>query len=248
MKLAIVGAIALSLMTLSNVNAQSFDSKARCVRGNCNGGGNQGGGRVDRNPRGDRNDRGTVNPGRGRNDRGTVNPGRGQPRNDRGGDNWGNPRNDRGDRWGGNPRNDRPRTPDVRPLPRRPDVRPAPRRPRVVVRNHTPRYRHTRDYVRVVPRTYVYHNRWVRWNDSRFDGVFWEDDYPYIGHRGYRYRYSPIEYCDYDLVDDYTNQVFDRFYGMTCQDAYDYCSDLRDDLNYSEPYGNRFFCAEVYSY
>lgn len=102
--------------------------------------------------------------------------------------------------------------------------------------------------MRVVPRHHVYRNRWVRWNDSRYDGVFWENDYPYLGYRGYRYRYSPVEYCDYELVDDYTDQVFDRFYGMTCQDAYDYCADLRDDLNYSEPYGNRYFCAEAYSY
>lgn len=217
MKLALVSILAFSMMSLVSVSAQSFDSKVRCVRGNCSGG------RVDRTPRNDRNDR--------RNDR--------RPRNDRDG-RWNDrPRNDRGDRW-----NDRPH----RPAPQRPDVRPVPRRPRVVVRNHTPRYRNTRDYVRVVPRNYVYRNRWVRWNDGRYDGIFWENDYPYFGHRGYRYRYSPVEYCDYDLVDDYSDQVFERFYGMTCQDAYDYCADLRDDLNFSEPYGNRFFCAEAYSY
>ncbi len=235
MKLALVGALAFSVMSLTSLSAQTVDSKARCVRGNCNGGG-----RVDRAPRVPRHDRGTINPGRGRHDR--VD----RPRNDRG-DRWNDrPRNDRGDRWNDRPRNDRGDRWNDRP--HRPDVRPAPRRPRVVVRNHTPRYRTTRDYVRVVPRHHVYRNRWVRWNDSRYDGVFWENDYPYLGYRGYRYRYSPVEYCDYELVDDYTDQVFDRFYGMTCQDAYDYCADLRDDLNYSEPYGNRYFCAEAYSY
>lgn len=230
MKLITTSLLGLLLLT-SSYMAQANEAKARCARGDCRP--NRG---QDRRPdvRPDR--RPDVRPDR----RPDVRPDR---RPDVRPDRRPDVRPDR--------RPDvRPdRRPDIRPD-RRPDFRPVPnrpiRRPRPVVRHHRVRYQTPRDYIRVVPRTYVYRDRWVRWNDSRIDGIYWENDYPVYTYRGFRYRYSPVEMCDYELVDEYTGQVFERFYGMSCQDSYDYCADLRDDLNFSE-YADRYFCAETWS-
>lgn len=75
-------------------------------------------------------------------------------------------------------------------------------------------------------------------------GYFW-DQYPYYVHRGYLYRYSPFETCDYELVDSYNLSTYAAWYGLNCQEGFDLCSDLRDELNWYE-FDDRYFCAEAY--
>jgi len=74
------------------------------------------------------------------------------------------------------------------------------------------------------------------------------DNYPWYIHNNYRYRYSPVETCQYDLVDSDSNTTV-RTYGETntlsCNLAYDLCAADRDAANggviVSE---ERYFCAE----
>lgn len=142
------------------------------------------------------------------------------------------------------------RPPVVRPhRPSRPPVvdRPPHRRPnRHIVHRDVPRhpvrYTHPRDYTRTVPARYYYHNTWVRIDFNTHDGYYW-DQYPYYVWNGYQHRYSPIEYCDYELVDGDWLEVHTRYYNLSCQQGYDLCAEHRDDLNWYEGH-DRFFCAE----
>ncbi len=76
-----------------------------------------------------------------------------------------------------------------------------------------------------------------------YDGYQELDNYPYYVYHGYRHRYSPVEMCQYELVDGEHNTVA-RTYGVKeCNLAYDQCAMERDDLN-DEYDADRFFCAE----
>ncbi len=106
------------------------------------------------------------------------------------------------------------------------------------------RYSRPIDYFRVVPRYHVY--RWWVYEPVPYwytDG-YWEiNSYPYYVYRGYRYRYSPVEICNYELVDSTNNAVVKVFADKFCTVAYDECAIERDAANIPEQY-ERFFCAE----
>jgi hypothetical protein len=116
----------------------------------------------------------------------------------------------------------------------------TPRRDRYV---HSRRYTRRYDYHRTIPYRFVYWDRWIRYRADYGNGYVLISGYPFFVYNGYRHRYSSYDYCDYDLVDGYNNTVERTFYGYTCQQAYDYCAELRDDLNYSR-YDYRYFCSE----
>lgn len=113
------------------------------------------------------------------------------------------------------------------------------RRPRVVYRNPYQYYRNYRNHVT------LYQNRWFRWSISFNDGLHYLDGRPIYVYNGYRHRYTPVEICDYELVDRYSHTTYRTFYGQTCSAGYDRCAELRDDLNWYE-YDDRYFCAERY--
>jgi hypothetical protein len=71
------------------------------------------------------------------------------------------------------------------------------------------------------------------------------DGRPFYVYNGYRHRYTPVEICDYELVDRHSHTTYRTFYGISCSTGYDRCADLRDDLNWYE-YDDRYFCAERY--
>lgn len=116
----------------------------------------------------------------------------------------------------------------------------TPRRDRY---NHRRRYSRRYDYHRTIPYRYIYWDRWVRYRADYGNGYVLIDGYPFFVYNGYRHRYSSFDYCDFDLVDGYNNTVERTFYGYTCQQAYDYCAELRDDLNFRR-YDYRYFCSE----
>jgi hypothetical protein len=122
-----------------------------------------------------------------------------------------------------------------------------------VVRRHTPhrdinlgsrRYGYWRDYQRVVHRRHIY----VHWI---FVPVPWYyrtgyvvmDDYPWWVYNGYRYRYNPVDYCSYEVVDSTTNTAVRSYSEMACNVGYDVCAQERDTYNDLEGY-DRYFCAE----
>ena len=116
-------------------------------------------------------------------------------------------------------------------------------RPYRALRNHRRRFLRRFDYHVTIPYRFIYWDTWVRYRVSFNDGYVLVDGYPYFVYNGYRHRYSPYDNCDYDLVDGHNNQVEQTFYGYTCSIAYDYCADLRDDLNFDNS-GYRYFCSE----
>ncbi len=71
------------------------------------------------------------------------------------------------------------------------------------------------------------------------------NNYPYYVHNGYRYRYSPVDICNYELVDvkDETPVVVKTFYAMECNKAFDACAQKRDELNEDES-SQRYICME----
>lgn len=181
-----------------------------------------------------------VNPTRPRPPR--VNPAPTRPRNPRA--DRGRDRDRRQDRdWRRD--NDRRRDFDYNrpPRQRRDRVRHRPvrvdRRPRVVYRSP---YQYYRGHNRSID---LYRNRWLRWSISFNDGLHYLDGRPFYVYNGYRYRYTPVEICDYELVDSYSHTTHRTFYGLSCSAGYDRCADLRDDLNWYE-YDDRYFCAERY--
>lgn len=119
----------------------------------------------------------------------------------------------------------------------------APHRPVRVQRPPRVVYRTPRDYFRNSGRHTLYRNRWIRIGISHNDGFFHLDGRPYYVYNGYRHRYTPVEICDYELVDGHSNRTYETFYGQNCSRGYDNCADLRDELNWYE-YDDRYFCAE----
>lgn len=113
--------------------------------------------------------------------------------------------------------------------------------------DHRRRFSRRYDYHRTIPYRFVYWDNWIRYRVSHNDGFVIIDGYPYYVYNGYRHRYSSYDRCDYDLVDGWDNRVERTFYGYTCQQAYDYCADLRDDLNWRRS-DYRYFCSERIDY
>ncbi|MCF8059055.1 MAG: hypothetical protein K9K67_07150 [Bacteriovoracaceae bacterium] len=116
-------------------------------------------------------------------------------------------------------------------------------RPERNVVRHSRHYTRRYEYHRTVPYRFIYWDQWVRYRVNYNDGYFVFDGYPFFVYNGYRHRYSAYDICDYDLVDGYNNSVERTFYGYSCQQAYDYCADLRDDLNWRRS-DFRYFCSE----
>jgi hypothetical protein len=114
----------------------------------------------------------------------------------------------------------------------------------VSIPNLVVRYSRPYDYFSVVPRHHIY--RWWVYEPVSFwytNGYWVINDYPYYVYRGYRYRYSPVELCNYELVDSTNNAVVKVFADKYCSQAYDECALERDTANTAEQY-ERFFCAE----
>lgn len=101
-----------------------------------------------------------------------------------------------------------------------------------------------RSYVRSLNPSYFYFN-WVLYPTSRVNGYFVINGYPYYVYNGYQHRYSYNDYCDYQLVDSYTDSVYQYFDNQMCAVAYDRCAIERDRQNNYER-DERFFCAEVF--
>jgi hypothetical protein len=126
----------------------------------------------------------------------------------------------------------------------------------VIVRRtvyHTPRtvpysvihFGTPRAYWTTVPHYYIY-RRWVQWPVAYWynDGYWDIDGYPYYVHRGYRYRYNPVEMCQYELVDGDSYTTVRTFPVDACTVAYDACATERDHLN-RQINLERYFCAEA---
>jgi hypothetical protein len=105
------------------------------------------------------------------------------------------------------------------------------------------RYSRPYDFYRTLPYRYVYWDLWVRYPADYGNGYYTLENYPYYVFNGYRHRYSPVDSCDYELVDGRTNSAVRSFSGWTCQQGYDACAQDRDERNYRE-YGYRYFCSE----
>ncbi len=124
-------------------------------------------------------------------------------------------------------------------------VRPArPHRPHPDVRIRTIRYNRPVDYHRVIVRRHIY-RYWVFQPAPYTYGWGYReiDDYPWWIYNGYRFRYHPVELCDYELVDGETNLTVRSFGQMACSTSYDICASERDTSNAVAGY-ERYFCAE----
>jgi hypothetical protein len=113
------------------------------------------------------------------------------------------------------------------------------------VQPHPVRYSVPRDYYRGINRRHIY-RRWVQVPVIFHyqDGYWAIDNYPYYVHRGFRYRYSPIELCQYELVDGDTYQAVKTYHQKECNIGFNECALERDRLN-SEIGMERYFCAEA---
>jgi hypothetical protein len=81
---------------------------------------------------------------------------------------------------------------------------------------------------------------------NNYSNGYWViNDYPYYVYNGYQYRYSAEDYCNYQLVDQYTHEVIQSYWNQRCQVGYDFCSFERDRLN-SQFNEFRYFCAETH--
>jgi hypothetical protein len=108
-----------------------------------------------------------------------------------------------------------------------------------------PRYNNPRDYYTQIPHHYVY-VRWVQYPvDYYYYNGYWDiDGYPYYVNHGYRYRYSPVDYCQYELVDASTNTTVTTYPVQACSTAYDQCAVERDQRNRTIGL-EQYFCAEA---
>lgn len=73
------------------------------------------------------------------------------------------------------------------------------------------------------------------------------DSYPYYVHRGFRYRYHPVEQCRYQLVDSSIYKAVTSYPVRNCTAAYDQCAYDRDNMN-RNLYSDKYFCAENVDY
>jgi hypothetical protein len=106
------------------------------------------------------------------------------------------------------------------------------------------RYHEPRDYYTHVEHRYIF-RRWIQEPVIfSYHNGYWEiNRYPYYVHYGYRYRYSPVEYCQYQLVDSNTYSVVTDYGLQVCSVSYDLCAADRDLMNNSAN-AQRYFCAE----
>ena len=78
-----------------------------------------------------------------------------------------------------------------------------------------------------------------------YSNGYWDiGGYPYYVYQGYRYRYDPVDYCQYQLVDSETYYTVTNYAVQACSVAYDACAIDRDSLNNSVG-AERYFCAEA---
>lgn len=107
-----------------------------------------------------------------------------------------------------------------------------------------PRYNNPRDYQVTIPHHHVY-IRWIQYPVFYWytDGYWMIDDYPYYVSRGYRYRYDPVDLCQYELVDAETYTTVKKYPIAACNIAYDTCAVERDAMNRTIGL-ERYFCAE----
>jgi hypothetical protein len=114
-------------------------------------------------------------------------------------------------------------------------------------RIHSTRYYRSMDwynYVAQVNRDYIYAN-WIFYPASGYsNGYYHLENYPYYVYNGYRYRYSSMDYCNYQLVDQYNHQVLQTYWNQTCNSGYDLCSMERDRMNAGTGQF-RYFCSET---
>lgn len=112
------------------------------------------------------------------------------------------------------------------------------------VHSQLQRYRSPRDYHVSVRRYHIYQD-WIQEPvEFYYNDGYWDfDNYPYYVDNGYRYRYSRVDQCQYDLVDGNDYTVFGRTDLVACKTAYDRCAIARDTLNQGVGM-ERYFCAE----
>ena len=117
-----------------------------------------------------------------------------------------------------------------------------------VVEYRTIRYNSYRDYATYVNHRYIYRN-WIQEPVifSYSNGYWMLDNYPYYVHRGFRYRYHPVELCRYQLVDSNNYTAVTSYPVRNCSVAYDQCAVDRDNMNRYQ-YSDRYFCAENVDY
>ena len=148
-------------------------------------------------------------------------------------------------------------TPSVPRGPRyNPPTSNAPRGPRynppVVHTPTTPVLVGTTVYQYTSPREYyTQYNNYIYINWIQYPVQYWYTDgywdmggYPYYVHRGYRYRYHPVEMCQYELVDAENYSTLKVYPLQACTTAYDQCAVERDTMNRTVGM-DRYFCAEA---
>jgi hypothetical protein len=115
----------------------------------------------------------------------------------------------------------------------------------VLVSTSVIHFGHPHDYYGHVPHYYIY-RRWVQYPVAYWytDGYWDIDGYPYYVNRGYRYRYNPVEMCQYELVDAENYTTLKVYPLQACTTAYDQCAVERDTMNRTIGL-ERYFCAEA---
>lgn len=122
-------------------------------------------------------------------------------------------------------------------------------RPTTYVRN-SPRtgYPNPTMFHHETSRSYVYQT-WILEPAPFYynDGYYFMDNYDWYCYQGYRFRYSDVDPCTYDLLDVRTNTTLQSFENMTCKEAYDKCAEARDVLTKNPDYydpKDYYVCAE----
>ncbi len=96
----------------------------------------------------------------------------------------------------------------------------------------------------------IYMN-WIFNSVENYDGNYANnscqslDNYPFWIYNGYAHRYSRNDRCNYQLIDKYSMTVVESYFGQMCNQGYDNCASLRDNLNGAEN-AYRFSCAETF--
>jgi hypothetical protein len=106
------------------------------------------------------------------------------------------------------------------------------------------RYSTPRAYSTHIERRYIF-RQWIQEPVIfSYTNGYWEiDNYPYYVESGFRYRYSPVETCQYDLVDSSSYDTVRSYPIMACNIAFDTCSADREVLN-GAVNAESYFCAE----
>lgn len=112
---------------------------------------------------------------------------------------------------------------------------------------HSRRYRTSNDFFRFLrgaSRTAIYLN-WILSPSSSSNGYRVVNNYPYYIYNGYQHRYSTLDTCSYQLVDQYNHNIVRTYWNQSCYSGYNSCSIDRDNRNEME-WENRYFCAETF--